>query len=103
MYRTSHTTENNKAKCLNYRNGKRCGRKAVALVNFINPVNRLPGHMPRCMECAHADDVTFRTICKAGYEVCPPDPRDRMQQRRYNPCGEGYAEEVDPRDKDGAD
>ena len=96
MYRTSHTTENNKAKCLNYRNGKRCGRKATALVNYINKVTGRPGFMPRCAECAHNDDVTFRTVCGAGFEVCAPDPRDPMQQRRYNPCGEGYAEEVPP-------
>ena len=116
--RLAHTTTDGKAKCLHYRNGKRCGRKATALVNYKSKATGRPGFMPRCDECAGDDDVTFFTTSAAGYFV-KVNVMDPMQQRQYISVEEmdrehgisdsvrglsyimagkpGYAQEVDPR------
>lgn len=58
--RVSHTTVRGKAKCLNYRNGKRCGRVAKTLVSFTD---HLGWHtQPMCEECAAAVAATGGTV-----------------------------------------
>jgi len=47
---TTHTTKSGKAKCLHYRNGRRCGRVGKIMVSFRDR----QGHheYPVCRECA---------------------------------------------------
>ena len=48
--RASHTTTTQKAKCLHYRNGSRCGRVSKVLVSYQD---RQGYHRsPVCQECA---------------------------------------------------
>ena len=58
--RASHTTVQNKAKCLNYRNGKRCGRVARTLVSFTDHLGQHT--QPMCEECAAATVAIGGTI-----------------------------------------
>jgi hypothetical protein len=50
--RLSHTTKSGKAKCLHYRNGKRCGRVARHEVEYTERYFRK--HQPVCDECLEA-------------------------------------------------
>ena len=88
----AHTTKSGLAKCLAYRNRKRCGRKAVAVVNY-RKANGEAGHQTRCKECSNNSDVTFRTVCNKGFAV-RVDPLDSWQTRQYIPVGEAYAEDT---------
>jgi hypothetical protein len=54
MTRSTLTTKQNKAKCLNYRNGRRCGRLGRYLVSGVNPLTGQPFSYPACAECKTA-------------------------------------------------
>jgi len=47
--RASHTTKTKKAKCLNYRAGKRCGRVARHEVSYRDGIGQ--HHLAVCDEC----------------------------------------------------
>ena len=68
--RSTHTTKQKKAKCLVYRNGKRCGRVGKILVSYTD---RQGYHRyPVCAECAakiEADGGTIIERSKRGYYV----------------------------------
>jgi hypothetical protein len=49
--RTSHTLTDKRAKCLNYRNGKRCGRLARQLASGWCSHTSFPYKRPVCIEC----------------------------------------------------
>ena len=77
MNRLTLTTKSGKAKCLNYRNGKRCGR--VAVVELCTPgriIYARKSHLPRvvCAECAvslvgqYGQDVV-RGVSRKGFKV----------------------------------
>jgi hypothetical protein len=52
--RTSHTTQQGKAKCLMYRDGKRCGRVAKHVITTKRGVSGVTwSHAPACNECCH--------------------------------------------------
>lgn len=57
--KASHTTKTKKAKCLHYRNGKRCGRVAKALVCYQNPATLHLGKttIPMCEDCSKMGEV----------------------------------------------
>lgn len=73
----AHTTKTKKAKCLKYRNRKRCGRKAVHEVTFIDTMVRVSAmHMPVCDECLEElqtndryRNVVVRQSNKKGFTV----------------------------------
>ena len=88
--RLAHTTKSGLAKCLAYRNRKRCGRKATSVVNY-HQAHGGAAHQPRCEGCSNSSDVFFRTVCKRGFTV-RVDPLDSWQMRQYVPVGEAYAE-----------
>lgn len=51
--RISHTTKQKKAKCLAYRNGKRCGRVARVVGSYdTSGTRRVSHHQSLCVECA---------------------------------------------------
>ena len=67
---TTHTTKSRKAKCLHYRNGKRCGRVGKVLVSFSDH----QGHheYPVCKECAEkivAEGGEVLGKSRKGYRV----------------------------------
>jgi hypothetical protein len=64
--RTSHTTTSQKAKCLKYRNGQRCGRVGTILVSFQD--HQGWHSYPVCKECA-------TDIVAGGGEAVEASPR----------------------------
>jgi len=61
MARASLTTKTNKAKCLAYRNGKRCGRVAIVLLP------RSTTARTRCASCAEGHEA--REVSPKGFRV----------------------------------
>lgn len=93
--RESHTTTDNKARCLAYRNGKRCGRIAKTLCNYKN-VNGQTCFQARCSECAGHADVFHYIECENGFVVSSSNV-DGWQERHYRPLGPAVAVDVDSR------
>lgn len=80
--KVNHTDKNGIAKCLSYRNGKRCGRKAKAVVFYRSMVGT--GRHSRCIECSTNEDVVrIEQQNDNGFTVTV-DPFDSMSQRKYN-------------------
>jgi len=80
--RHSITDTNNRAKCMAWRNGKRCNRKATTVVFYRKPT-QIEGHQARCAECAQNTDVTrIEQECERGFTV-HVSPLDPMHQRHY--------------------
>jgi len=86
--RQSHTTIGKKAKCLAYRNSKRCGRVAVALVDCNTATQGKKYDMPMCQECADERVMHWSGIIKIqndqGFTVSS-DVFDTWHQRYYHP------------------
>lgn len=61
--RHSHTTKTKKAKCLSYRNGKRCGRVAKLVVEYGNQRQSV------CQECADRIGGTILQESPKGFTV----------------------------------
>jgi hypothetical protein len=65
--RASHTSGSGKAKCLNYRGGKRCGRVAKHEISFGSR------HLVVCVSCLEAlqseHTVTVQQSSKKGFTV----------------------------------
>lgn len=79
--RQTHTTQANKAKCLAYRNGKRCGRVATHIVRY-NGARGAVGEQPRCDECASHDDVISSIDSQNGF-IVSTDPFAYVGGRSY--------------------
>ena len=56
MKATTHVTKSGKAKCLAYRNGKRCGRVAKCIVLHKDSAGNV-GPMAACSECSEGNEV----------------------------------------------
>jgi len=86
MERISHTTKTGKAKCLAYRNGKRCGR--VATVEVVCGTHR----QTMCRECADAiveqhGSKVVRQESRKGFTVRNAAPFSGMVSREYKRRG----------------
>ena len=81
MTRQAITDKRNRAKCMAWRGGKRCNRKATTVVFYRKPTVNLDGRQARCAECAQNPDVTqIEKTCECGFTV---SPLDVMHQRHY--------------------
>jgi len=81
MNRHTITNKQNRAKCMAWRNGKRCNRKATTVVFYRKLCSE--GHQARCAECAQANDVRrIERACERGFTVYV-SPLDPMHQRHY--------------------
>jgi len=81
--RTSHTTTTQKAKCLHYRNGSRCGRMGKVLVSYQD---RQGYHRsPVCQECAGIIEAQGGRVLETsskGYHVIPGQFTNTREYRR---------------------
>jgi len=83
MTRHTITNKQNRAKCMAWRGGQRCNRKAVAVVTYRKPTINLDGRQARCAECAQNADVTrVEKVCERGFTV-HVNSLDQMHQRHY--------------------
>ena len=84
--RHTHTTKTEKAKCLAYRDGKRCGRVAKFVITFTSPT----GHHTQsvCAECAKREGATISQESPKGFCVQSGGGFSGMVSRRYIEIGE---------------
>ena len=82
MTRQAITDKQNRARCMAWRNGKRCNRKATTVILYRKVTCQI-GHQARCAECAQNPDVTqIEKTCERGFTV-HVSPLDVMHQRHY--------------------
>lgn len=79
--RSSHTTKRGKAKCLAYRNGKRCGRVAV-VVGFV--LSQHLQHASMCRECSERLGAEVAIESAFGFKVRTTTLMG-YTERRYTP------------------
>ena len=68
MTRSILTDKKNRAKCLAYRNGKRCGRKATVLMTRSHDLHS----RVVCQECADrqaSEGASVKQVNRAGFNV----------------------------------
>lgn len=76
------TTKKNKAKCLAYRNGKRCNRIARAVITFTSHSGY--HRQSVCKECAGRKDAIIVQESSSGFNVRVVG--FGMQSREYIAC-----------------
>ena len=85
-HRHSHTTKQNKAKCLAYRDGKRCGRVAKFVVDYTDHQGH--HHQAACQECKNrvtANGGKVVTENAKGFTVCSAGGFSGCAAREYVP------------------
>ena len=90
--RHPHTNQQHKAKCLAYRNGKRCGRVAKAEVVYQpkHLPRKMTWHLPVCNECKEALAAEYgsgivRQECANGFTVHNSGGFSGYTTREYTP------------------